>query len=223
MSAVSDIYRIVVPCVWGRRGKDGATCRPAVPSTTKALSLCEELRTFHAVTCTDIPGDLVLPQRRSVSLKRRHNYFFSALQYFALERYSEAIIFQASIPEVPFSNPDWCDVTRPEGLRVFYSSHSVNRIVSSLLYLTDMYCYLLSPPFHINIFHSAYRPQQRWIVGWQTHRRLSVCRCVGVSVCPCTLPTLVVSRFMLGWPQAESLQSEFRCSANLVVVRQESC
>ena len=44
-----------------------------------------------------------------------------------------------------------------------------------------------------------------------------------LSVCRCTLPTLVVARFMLDWSQKERLQSELRWGENLVVVRQESC
>lgn len=78
----------------------------------------------------------------------------------------------------------------------------------ALRYLTPMDCHLLSPPFHISIFHSAV---DRHLADTQ------------LSVCRCTLPTLVVARFMLGWPQAESLQLEFRWGANLVVVRQEFC
>jgi len=176
LSAVSDIYRIVVPLSLRAKSKRlsnfSERCNLENKSATslrRGANLSRRDTHWHP---RRLGSSATSPRRPETSSQVSFPQHFNILHW--SNTYSQVIIFLASVPEVPFSNPDRCDVTRPEGFRVFYSSQSINRIVSSLLYLSAVDCHLLSP-FPINVFHSSYRPQVRWIVSWHTHRCRYVC------------------------------------------------
>jgi hypothetical protein len=215
LSAVSDIYRIVVPLSLRakrkRRSDNSERCNLENKSTTslrRGANLSRRETHWHPWR---LGPSATSPRRPETSLKVFFPHNFNILHW--SNTYSQVIIFLASVPEVPFYNPGWCDVTRLEGFRVFYNSQSINHIVRSLLYLSPVDCHLLSPPLLSPYFTHLIAPKNG---GSSVGRHTDV----GMSV---YFADLVVAIFTLGWPQAESLQSEFRWSANLVVVRQESC